>query len=88
MFDNGLLRAEERKDEDIIEVFESKPAKGKDERSTAERPWLTSMQGNMVRLGKVPNQIFTKEQITSQMLSEIGYNEDQIGQILKTVCKS
>ena len=88
VFDNGLLKAEERKDEDIIEVFESKPAKGKDERSTAERPWLTTMQGNMVRLGKVPNQIFTKEQITSQMLSEIGYNEDQIGQILKTVCKS
>ena len=88
VFDNGLLKAEERKDEDIIEVFESKPAKGKDERSTAERSWLTTMQGNMVRLGKVPNQIFTKEQITSQMLSEIGYNEDQIGQILKTVCKS
>ena len=88
VFDNGLLKAEERKDEDIIEVFESKPAKGRDERSTAERPWLTTMQGNMVRLGKVPNQIFTKEQITSQMLSEIGYNEDQIGQILKTVCKS
>ena len=91
VFDNGYLKAKEKSNEVIIETWEKQDQKQVNNNSfldyTTERPWLTQTQGNQIRLGKVPQNIYNKEDINAQMLTEIGYNEEQIGKILKQICK-
>ena len=91
VFDNGYLKAKEKSNEVIIETWENQDQKQVNNNSfmdyTTERPWLTQTQGDQVRLGKVPQNIYKKEDINAQMLTEIGYNEEQIGKILKQICK-
>ena len=38
-------------------------------------------------LGRDPQMVYKSEEINAQMLTELGYTQENIGKILKEICK-
>ena len=93
VFDNGLLPAREVQDEKIFEVIDSKLSNQNKVQYNPKQPisaanFLVKKMGNVgFVLGRDPQMVYKSEEINAQMLTELGYTQENIGKILKEICK-
>ena len=88
VFDNGTLKAIEKPDSEIIKAFKNK-AQTRPTPTGSNQPSkiLFTRKGDIVQLGRTGSKEYNISQINTPMLLDLGYTEDQAGNILKQICK-
>ena len=88
VFDNGTVKSVEKPDSDIIKAFNNK-AQTRPTPTGSNQPSkiLFTRKGDIVQLGRTGSKEYNISQINTPMLLDLGYTEDQAGNILKQICK-
>jgi hypothetical protein len=88
VFDNGTVKADEKHDSSIIEAFNNKgKTRTAPTQSVAPNKLMFAKKGDMVQLGRTGSKEFNISEINVPMLLDLGYTEDQAGEIFKLICK-
>tara|TARA_B100001778_G_scaffold197786_1_gene163171 strand:+ start:3121 stop:15627 length:12507 start_codon:yes stop_codon:yes gene_type:complete len=87
VFDNGTLKSVEKDDAKILKAFANKAAVRPAATGNSTRRILVTKKGDVIQLSRTGGKTFTLSEIQAPMLLDLGYTEQQVGQILKIVCK-
>ena len=88
VFDNGLLKAEEKQDVTIIEAWKGKAAVRPvaQKNDTSDSNQLVTKTGAVYKLS-LSNATYSEAAINTVLLTELGYTEEQAGEIFEEICK-
>ena len=88
VFDNGLLKAEEKQDVTIIEAWKGKAAVRPvaQKNDTSDSNQLVTKTGAVYKLS-LSNATYSEADINTVLLTELGYTEEQAGEIFEEICK-
>ena len=91
LFDNGLLKAEEKPDSTIIAAWKGqsnvsvRPVANKN--NTSDSNELVTKQGKVFKLS-LSNAMYSQGAINPILLTDLGYTQEEAGEILEQICKS
>jgi len=91
VFDNGLLKAEEKQDSTIIAAWKGqsnvavRPVANKN--NTSDSNELVTKKGKSFKLS-LSNATYSQGAINPILLTDLGYTQEQAGEILEQICKS
>ena len=91
VFDNGLLKAEEKQDSTIIAAWKGqsnvnvRPVANKN--NTSDSNELVTKKGKVFKLS-LSNATYSQGAINPILLTDLGYTQEQAGEILEQICKS
>ena len=91
VFDNGLLKAEEKQDNTIIAAWKGqsnvtvRPVANKN--NTSDSNELVTKKGKSFKLS-LSNATYSQGAINPILLTDLGYTQEQAGEILEQICKS
>lgn len=91
VFDNGLLKAIEKPDSTIIAAWKGQPNVAirpvAEKNNTSDSNELITKQGKVFKLS-LSNATYSQGAINPILLTDLGYTQEQAGEILEQICKS
>ena len=88
VFDNGTVKADEKSDSLIMEAFNNKAkTRPTPTQTIAPSKIMVSKKGDIIQLSRTGSREFNISEINIPMLLDLGYTEDQAGEIFKLICK-